>query len=238
MPDYGDVDPNTGQPSARTQYSGTFDPNAPSVSNGQISPAAWAEYRRQRRKAAIIGVITTLGGMMAAPAASYGAGGAAVGGGTAASGALPAIEGGATWAVTPYAGTASMVPTGAAAVGGTIGTGASIAAGGGGGAANTIRDAADTTKNSGGGGDGDVFAGMSAREIAAIVASLGGTVGGALTDKPNTTPSSATMDPSLKALIDMQMKRMNQQQPLFESINAMANGLLPTQYQRGGGGMG
>src|SRR5688572_26573060 len=111
MPDYGDVNPDTGQSNLRTNTAGSVDPLAPSVSNGQISPAQWAEYQTKRRRDAIMGLVGTLGGMFGGSALSaglggYGAGAAASGAGGA-GGSLGAVSGGAPWAVTPYATTAT-----------------------------------------------------------------------------------------------------------------------------------
>src|SRR5687767_6004768 len=97
MPDFGDIDPNTGQPNQRTGFEGSLDPNAPSVANGMISPQQWAEYQKKRRRDAIMGILGVAGattGLGFAGQALGGAGGALAsgsGGGAAAGGAsLPA----------------------------------------------------------------------------------------------------------------------------------------------------
>jgi len=224
MPDFGD----NVNPDGRYSYSDpALDPTR------MTDPAQIAAYRSKRKRDAILGILATLGATTGLGAL----GGALAGGGaTAAAGALPAIEGGAPWAVTPFAGSASMVPTGAAAVGGSVGAGA--LAGAGGEVANHVMDGGDSGGVGDGGGLGGMFGDMSGKDIAALVAALGGTIGGALSDRPNNTPSAATMDPAIKNLIEMQTKRMNQQQPLYDSALSMANGLLPTEYQNGGRGRG
>ena len=88
-----------------------------------------------------------------------------------------------------------------------------------------------------GGGVGGLFAGMSAQEIAALLFSLTGTVGGALSNPTNTNPSSATSDPAMQELLALMSGRLKKSEPLYDSVVNMANGLLPTQYQKGGGGM-
>lgn len=231
MPDFGDGSPREGY--------GALDQNAPSVANGQISPEQWAAYQKKRKRDQIIGILSLLGATTGMSALGGALGGGSAG--AAAGGALPAIEGGAPWAVTPFASAASMAPSGAAAVGGSIGAGAAGAAGAAGsagaGAVGAAGGAAETIAG-GAGSAGAGFLGMGGSDIAALIAALTGTVGGALSNRPNTDVNTNTMDPSLKALIDMQTKRMNQQQPLYESTLNMANGLLPTQYQKGGGSQG
>lgn len=224
MPDFGDG-------SVREDY-GAIDPNAPSVANGQITPEDWLNYKRKRKRDAILGMLATLGGTTALGALGGVLGGA---GGAASGGALGSVNG---LAITPYAGTASMAPTGAAAVGGTVGAGAGAGAAGALGAGGEVLDtiAGQEGINHAMGGAGGIFGNMSGRDIASLIAALTGTVGGALSNRPNTSPTTQTMDPSLQALINMQTQRMQQQQPLYESVLSMANGLLPMQYQNGGRG--
>lgn len=219
MPDFGDsLTPDGTTGTGRYQYEGQADPNEPSVANGQISPEQWEAYRRKRKRDAILGILSVLGGTTALGAL----GGALGGGGAAAAGGLGAIEGGAPWAVTPYVGTAAMNAPGA--IGAGVGAGVGAGAGAVGGAANTV---------AGGGGAASGLLGMGGNDLAALIAALTGTVGGALTNRPNTEPTTATMDPSLRGLLDMQTSRLKKQEPLYDSIMAMANGLLPTQYQKG-----
>src|SRR3990167_3184596 len=63
--------------------------------------------------------------------------------------------------------------------------------------------------------------------------------GPALTGSKNRTGavSTATTDPMLRELLQMQQGRMNQSQPLYDAIMKMAMGLMPTQYQQPIGGL-
>jgi hypothetical protein len=214
VPDFND-----GSDQARYEYQGQVNPNDPSLANGGISLAEWQAYQAKRKKDALLGVLGILGATtgLGALGAMGGASGAA------ASGALPAIEGGAPWAVTPYAGTASMVPSGAAAVGGSVGAGAAGAAAGAG---------AGGASAAGAGG----FLGMSAKELMALALGTAGTIGGAMADKPNMEPNTATKDPQLQELLSLMSGRLKKSEPMFDSVQSMANGLLPTQYQNGGRG--
>jgi hypothetical protein len=212
MPDFGDVDPFSGETNERTGY-GALDQNAPSVANGQISPAQWAEYQARRKRDAILGSLLTVGGMFAAgPIAGAIGGGGAAGSAASSAGGLAPVAGGAPWAVTPYAGSASMVGTGLAG-------GAAGAAG------------------AGAGGIGSILGGMSARDLAALGLSAAGTIGGAMSNRPNFAPNTATSDPQLQALMRAMQGRLDKSEPLYDSVLQMANGLLPSQYQKGGGGM-
>jgi hypothetical protein len=234
MPDFGDIDPNTGQTSQQTQWAGTPDPYAPSLANGQLTPAQWAEYQRKRRRDAILGILSVAG-----MTTGLGFAGQAIGAGTALAGGSGAtgggagigtVAGGSPWAVTPYAGTAMSVPTGAAAVGGTVGAGAGVGAGAVGGVgAGAGAGAANTVANTARGG-------MSARDYAALLTSIAGTVGGAMQPTPNMNPNTQTTDPNLQRLVQTMQGRLDQSEPLYKSIMAMANGLLPMQYQNGGQG--
>jgi hypothetical protein len=222
MPDFGDVDPNTGIPSARTQWEGSVDPLAPSVANGGISRADYDAYQRKRHRDALIGILSILGGTSAASglASMFGGTGAAgsmLPGNAALSTAFPAE------ASLEAAG--SMLP-GAAALSTKFPTDAATEAGTG------------AVRNIGGGnGTSHAMSGMSGSDWAALAAALTGTVGGVLAsnNQPSTTPSSATTDPNMAKLIQMMQGRLDKSEPLYDSIMAMANGLLPTQYQRGGG---
>ena len=230
MPDFGDSVDQNGTGTGRYQYQGQRDPN-----DVALSPDEWERYQQKRHRQALLGVLGLLGmttGLGAAGAAFTGAGGAAAG--AAGSGALPAIEGGAPWAITPYAGTASMVPTGAALTGGTIGAGAGGAgtgAAGAGGAATGAGAAGVGTKG--------LLGGLSARDLLAIATGTAGTVGSYINGRNNRTnldPNTSTKDPQLQELLSMMMSRMKKAEPLQDSVYAMANGLLPTQYQNGGRG--
>ena len=206
MPDFGDGSP-------RENY-GQVDPNAPSVANGQISAEQWAEYQKKRRRDAIMGIIGTLGATT-----GLGALGAVGGAGAAAS-----PEFGVGAANTGIWGGAGMTP-GSIATG--VGASGGAAAGGGAAAAGGLGSA---------GAAKGLLSGMSARDWAALVASGIGTAGGLMSNKPITAPSSATTDPNMQKLIASMQGRLDQSEPLYKSIMAMANGLLPTQYQNGGAG--
>ncbi len=198
--------PDFGDNSPRENY-GAVDPLAPSVANGQISPEQWAEYEKKRKRDAILGIIATIAGTSA-----LGGLGQALNG--------TGIIGGATM---PYADTVAWETPGIGAT--AAGTTAAGTIAGGTTAAGTT---AGTTAA------GKLFAGMSGTDIAALIASLTGTIGGALTKPPNTAPTTNTLDPSLRGLIDLQKGRLQQQQPLYESILKLANGLLPTSVQSTG----
>lgn len=238
MADFGDVDPDTGQTNTRTTTQGTVDPYAPSVYNGQITPEQYAEYQKQRRRAAIMGILSVIGGMTALG----GVGAAIGGGGSAAAGSLGTIPGGAPWAITPYAAPVAASGTGLAAGVGTglatgalaSGTGTAAAVGTGVGTGVGAGTGVGTAAATGAG-----WLGLTAKEWAAILASLGSTVGTAVSNNNNgspTSPSSVTTDPNMQQLIAMMQKRITKSEPLYDSILSMANGLLPIQYQKGGGG--
>ena len=157
-----------------------------------------------------------LAGMGPFSGMAAGGGGAAGAAASGAGGALPPIAGGAPWAVTPFAGSATMVPTGAAAVGGSIGAGAGL---------------------TGVGAGRGLLGNIGARE--AIGAGLAGAsaIGGAM-NRPDFGPNSAATDPQMAEILAMMMGRLRKSEPLHDSVLSMANGLLPVQYQKGGGGMG
>lgn len=206
MPDFGDG-------SAREEY-GQVDPYAPSLANGQITPEQWAEYSRKRRRAAILGTLGTIAGMsFAQPAVNALGLGASAGGGAAASASGGAIPSFATEGI-GFSAAPAIGAGGSAAAG----AGAGAAAGGSGAAASGL------------------FAGMSARDLAALGLTGAGMVGGAMSTPPNMQPNTQTTDPNLQKLIATMQGRLDQSEPLYKSIMAMANGLLPTQYQNGGAG--
>lgn len=224
MPDFGDG-------SARDQY-GEVDQYAPSVANGQITPEAYAEYMRRRRRAAIIGTIGTLAGMsLAQPAANLLGIGAGSGAGAAAA-SVPGAVG------------AAEAPLGMGSVAGGVGVGSGTAVGAGS-AAGVATLPAAATQGVGfsaapaavtGAGAAGRFLGLTGREWAELSPALAGTVAPAVMGHPNTSPTTATNDPSMQQLIATMQGRLNKSEPLYDSIMAMANGLLPTQYQKGGGG--
>lgn len=232
MPDFGDVNPDTGRTNRRTEYSGTYDPNAPSVANGQITPEQWARYQSRRRRDAILGTLLTLGGATAGGYLSQALSGAGAGAAaTGASGSLPPIAGGAPWAVTPYAAPAAMSPTGAALVGGTVGAGA-IGAGGGA-AAGAGVGAAGGAAGSAAAEAARTFGGLTMSDWLALggtgVSALGSMNSG---NQPNFDPNTSTTDPNLQRLIESMQRRLDKAEPLYDSVLAMSNGLLPTRYQR------
>lgn len=212
-----------------------------------------------------IGAAAGVGGYYALPylAGSAGAGSGAAGSATGAgAGSLAPIAGGSPWAVTPYAGSAAMSPTGAAAVGGSIGAGAGAAGaipgytpgwegnsnllfGGSGASAGAMPpgyspgwegntdivgagiDAADGARR---------YMGLTPREWLQLAGIGVGTAGSFMGNPSNLNPNTATEDPQLKRLLESMQGRIDKSEPLYDSIMAMANGLLPTQYQNGGRG--
>lgn len=197
--------------STRGRYDGygQVDPYAPSVSNGGITPDQWAEYQKKRHRAAILGLLGTVGGMAAAGpiAGLFG------GGGSAAASAVPGAVG------------AEAAPLGVGSVvaGGALPSGVGAAAGGG-----AAAGAGAAAKG--------LLGGLSARDLAALGLSGASMIGSALSDKPDMTPTTQTTDPNLMKLIQTMQGRLDKSEPLYGSILDMANGLLPTQYQKGGGG--
>ena len=83
----------------------------------------------------------------------------------------------------------------------------------------------------GAGAAGGLFAGLSPRDIAAILTALTGVIGGAVTGRGQNTISTATTDPQLQALLKSMQGRLDKSEPLYDSIMAMANSYLPTQFQ-------
>lgn len=241
MADFGDVNPDTGQTNARTDFEGTIDPYAPSVANGMITPEQWEEYQRQRRKAAILGILSVIGSWIALSgvgAAMSGAGaagaGAGAGAGATSASSLPPVVGGAPWAVTPYA-----APVAASGTGATVGAGLGAGALASGAGALTPGSTPTSPPPPSGGGGGGTVMGLTPQQLAALALTGVSTVGAATSNNnAPTSLSSATMDPSMQALIKTMQGRMAKSEPLYDSILSMANGLLPTQYQqKGGGGM-
>jgi hypothetical protein len=167
-----------------------------------------AEHRRWLIQKGLLPTLGFIGGSAALGA--VGGGGSAASAASAGSGSLPPIAGGSPWAVTPYAGSATMAGTGA-------GAGAAMG---------------------GAGGLGSLLGGLSARDLAALGLTAAGTIGAATQDRPQFGPNTMTADPNLQALMQSMQRRLDKSEPLYDSVLNMANGLLPTQYQRGGGGMG
>lgn len=79
---------------------------------------------------------------------------------------------------------------------------------------------------------GGMFAGMTSKDILELLAALTGTVGAI---KSNSGPgvSSATTDPAMQEVLNIMSGRLRKSEPMFDSVQAMTNGLLPTAYQRG-----
>jgi len=205
MPDFGDG-------SGRDDTFGTVDPYAPSVANGQITPAQWAEYQSKRKKDALLGILGVLGGTTA-----LGAAGMALGGGTTAASAAPEFGFGAAntgaWTMPPAVG---------------AGTGAVTA----GSAANTILDKTKDLAPKAGG----LIGGLDSKDLMGLIAALTATVGAVKSNPPATAPTSATTDPAMAELVALMQGRLKKSEPMFDSVQKMANGLLPTQYQNGGRG--
>jgi hypothetical protein len=220
MPDFGD---NEG---GRYEGYGEVNPNDPSLANGGITPAQWAEYQARRRRDAILGVLGVIGGTSALGGlgAAMGGGAAAAAGSTPVTGALGTAGSGAiSGAMAGGAGAAG----GGAAVTGALGTAGSGAIG-----------SAMTGAGAAGGAGAGLLGGLSARDLAALGLTVGSTVGQMRAGNPNTAPNTSTTDPNLQALMQLMQRRLDKSEPLYDSVLAMANGLLPTQYQKGGGGMG
>lgn len=81
---------------------------------------------------------------------------------------------------------------------------------------------------------------ISPSDIAKIAAAGFGTVGAIQNGRKNQDalqPNTLTNDPNIQQLLATMQGRLNKSEPLFDSVMSMANGLLPTQYQKGGGGM-
>ncbi len=49
----------------------------------------------------------------------------------------------------------------------------------------------------------------------------------------STAVTSATTDPNMTAILDLQRRRMEMQNPLYEAVQRLAMGLMPTAYQTG-----
>lgn len=213
MPDFGDG-------SAREDY-GQVDGYAPSVANGQITPAQWAEYQAKRRKDALLGVLGVLGGSVALGGLGAALGGPA--GGAASSATINGLP------MAPYAGTAAMVPP-------AVGTGIGAATGIGTVGAGLGNEALDRATDSLAPKAGGLLGGLDGKDLMGLLAALTSTVGVLKSQPTNTAPTSATTDPQLQELITMMQGRLKKAEPLQDSVLAMANGLLPTQYQNGGRG--
>lgn len=172
-----------------------------------------------------------------------------VGGGLAAAGAagagpLAGLFGGGSGAAAAGSGAgfeagmglpSGMLPGGAMmsttfpAAGGAAGTAAGMGAG-------TIAGGAGTA--AGTRALGGAMGRLSAQDLISLGLAGAGTVGGLMSNPPTMAPTTQTTDPNLQKLIASMQGRLDQSEPLYKSIMAMANGLLPTQYQNGGGSGG
>lgn len=216
MPDYGDTNPDTGRTSARTDFEGSPDPNAPSVANGQITPDQWAEYQKKRRRDALLGILATIGGTSALGAVGGAVSGAGPAGGYA---SVPGATSGAPITAASQ-GAAYGIPT----VSGGMGAGVAGAAGATGAGAGLAGNVGAKT-----------IGGLTAQDLLSLGTGLTGLIGGAVTNKSN-NPTTATTDPQLAELLALMSGRLKKSEPLHDSVLSMANGLLPTQYQNGGKG--
>jgi hypothetical protein len=210
MADFGDE--GFDREGGRYEFQGRYNPADPSVANGMITPEQWAEYQRKRKRAALIGYLGTIGGMLGAQplANAIGIGSGATGAaGSAASGMPPGY-------VPGWEGNTGII---GGAAGGAAG-GAGVGAAG------------------GGAGAGAAAGGFGLRDALGLGLGVAGTIGGAMSDRPDYSPNSAATDPAMQELLQLMAGRLKKSEPLYDSVMAMANGLLPTQYQKGGGGMG
>ncbi len=92
---------------------------------------------------------------------------------------------------------------------------------------------------------GGIFGKMDSKDILSLLAALSGTVGALKSNGGSSDVSSATTDPAMQEILALMSGRLRKSEPMFDSVQAMANGLLPTAYQRGnftpftpGGGSG
>ena len=77
-----------------------------------------------------------------------------------------------------------------------------------------------------------IFGNLSGRDLAAVIAALTGITGGALSSRGNTDLTSATSDPRMQELLDLMSGRIRKSEPMFDAVQAMAMGLMPTRYQQ------
>ena len=80
---------------------------------------------------------------------------------------------------------------------------------------------------------------MTGAEVALLASALGpylanilGFGGGG---NNNNAPTTATNDPNIRRMLELQRGRVEGSEDLYKSVMAMAMGMLPTQYQRSGG---
>ena len=82
------------------------------------------------------------------------------------------------------------------------------------------------------GGLAGLLAGLTAKDWLALAAAAAGITGAARSNSSSMAPNTLTDDPQLKELLGLMKGRIQKSEPLHDSILSMANGLLPTQYQR------
>lgn len=86
------------------------------------------------------------------------------------------------------------------------------------------------------GGIGGLLGKMDAKDVMALLAALSGTVGVLKSTGGGSNASSATTDPAMQEVLALMAGRLKKSEPMFDSVQSMANGLLPTAYQNRGGG--
>lgn len=188
-------------------------------------PLTWPAELERRRAEAKAKLERSKGRWNTVRNVAYGA--AAIPFGAAAIGALAGGGGAAGSAATgaatlPPEATAGMLPMSMANGAGASG-GAATAAG-----SAAAREAAK----------GGIFGGLTAKDWAALGLTGVGTLGSMFSGDDFGGPNTATSDPQLQKLLATMQGRLDKSEPLYDSIMAMANGLLPTEYQKGGGGRG
>lgn len=87
-----------------------------------------------------------------------------------------------------------------------------------------------------GGVGGGMLGNLTSKDLMALIASLMSTAGALKTNQPNAATTSGTTDPAMNELIALMQGRLRKSEPMFDSVQAMANGMLPTAYQNGGKG--
>lgn len=85
---------------------------------------------------------------------------------------------------------------------------------------------------------GGMFAGLSGKDLMSLLAALTGAVGAIKSNTGTTGTTSATNDPAMQEVLNLMAGRLKKSEPMFDSVQAMTNGLLPTAYQNGGRGNG
>ncbi len=78
-----------------------------------------------------------------------------------------------------------------------------------------------------------IFGNMSPKDLMSLLAALTSTVGALRSNSGSSQVSSATTDPAMQEVLNLMAGRLRKSEPMFDSVQAMTNGLLPTAYQRG-----